>query len=250
MNVKQPTLRVNTDTKMRNQLSSTKLDIQKVPGNSLVVHWLWCTFTAEGPGSTPGQGTTIPQAVGLGQKKSGGSLQKCNWLFQLQKNSLWSEGVTSSISLCWRTVQVPCLQQSISTREHILRVLSRTLKKTMIRLANLNPRIFNDSQTQLRHHSYEVPSKPAGHLRPECASLTTCTNDGKAKRQQGLLPNTLLFPGEAGSDPGLTPRCPDPLSQTFCFVRSKFLGRCLDSVWSLSRTRRVISNRNINFKST
>ena len=88
----------------------------------------------------------------------------------------------------------------------------------MIRLANLNPRIFNDSQTQLRHHSYEVPSKPAGHLRPECASLTTCTNDGKAKRQQGLLPNTLLFPGEAGSDPGLTPRCPDPLSQTFCFV--------------------------------
>lgn len=114
---------------------------------------------------------------------------------------------------------------------HILRVLSRTLKKTMVCLANLkNPRIFNDSQTQLRHHSYEVPSKSAGHLRPECASLTTCTNDGKAKRQQALLPNTLLFPGEAGSDPGLTPRCPDPLSQTFCFVRSKFLGRCLDSV--------------------
>ena len=126
----------------------------------------------------------------------------------------------------------------------------KNVKKTMIRLANLNPRIFNDSQTQLRHHSYEVPSKPAGHLRPECASLTTCTNDGKAKRQQGLLPNTLLLPGEAGSDPGLTPRCPDPLSQTFCFVRSKFLGRCLDSVWSLSRTLRVISNRNINFKST
>lgn len=79
MHVKQPTLRVNTETAMRNQLSSTKLDIQKVPGNSLVVHWLrLCTFTAEGPGLTPGQGTTIPQAVGLGQKKLGVSLQNCN----------------------------------------------------------------------------------------------------------------------------------------------------------------------------
>lgn len=160
-------------------------------------------------------------------------------------------GSPAPSTLCWSTVEVPCFQQSINILEHILRVLSRTLKKTMVCLANLkNPRMFNDSQTQLRHHSYEVPSKSAGHLRPECASLTTCTNDGKAKRQQALLPNTLLFPGEAGSDPGLTPRCPDPLSQTFCFVRSKFLGRCLDSVWSLSRTPRVISNRNINFKST
>lgn len=84
MNVKPPALRVNTEAAMRNQLSPTKLGIQKAPGNSLVVHWLWlCTFTAEGPGSTPGQGTTIPQAVGLGQKKLGGALQKCNWLFQL-----------------------------------------------------------------------------------------------------------------------------------------------------------------------
>lgn len=115
-------------------------------------------------------------------------------------------GSPAPSTLCWSTVEVPCFQQSINILEHILRVLSRTLKKTMVCLANLkNSRIFNDSQTQLRHHSYEVPSKSAGHLRPECASLTTCTNDGKAKRQQGPLPNTLLFPGEAGSDPGLSP---------------------------------------------
>ena len=33
-------------------------------GNSLVVQWLGlCAFTAEGPGSIPGQGTKIPQIV-------------------------------------------------------------------------------------------------------------------------------------------------------------------------------------------
>ena len=37
-------------------------------GNSLAVQWLGlCAFTAEGPGSTPGQGTKIPQAVGCSQ---------------------------------------------------------------------------------------------------------------------------------------------------------------------------------------
>ena len=40
------------------------------PGNSLAVQWLRLhIFTAEGPGSTPGQGTTVPQAVRCGQKK-------------------------------------------------------------------------------------------------------------------------------------------------------------------------------------
>ena len=40
-------------------------------GNSLVVQWLGlCTFTAEGPGSFPGQGTKkIPQATQPGQKQ-------------------------------------------------------------------------------------------------------------------------------------------------------------------------------------
>ena len=34
-------------------------------GNSLAVQWLvgLCALTAEGPGSTPGWGTKIPQAV-------------------------------------------------------------------------------------------------------------------------------------------------------------------------------------------
>ena len=40
------------------------------PGNSLAVQWLGrCTFTAEGPGSIPGRGTKIPQALWRGQKK-------------------------------------------------------------------------------------------------------------------------------------------------------------------------------------
>ena len=39
-------------------------------GNSLAVQWLGlCTFTAEVPGSTPGWGTNIPQAVQRGKKK-------------------------------------------------------------------------------------------------------------------------------------------------------------------------------------
>ena len=39
-------------------------------GNSLAVQWLGLgTFTAEGPGSTPGRGIKIPQAGQQGQKK-------------------------------------------------------------------------------------------------------------------------------------------------------------------------------------
>ena len=39
-------------------------------GNSLVLQWLGlCTFTAEGAGSIPGQGTKIPQAAVYQKKK-------------------------------------------------------------------------------------------------------------------------------------------------------------------------------------
>ena len=39
-------------------------------GNSFAVHWLGlCTFTDEGEGSIPGQGTKIPQDTRHGQKK-------------------------------------------------------------------------------------------------------------------------------------------------------------------------------------
>ena len=42
----------------------------KPPENSLVLQWLgFCTFIAEGIGSTPGQGTNIPQASWHDQKK-------------------------------------------------------------------------------------------------------------------------------------------------------------------------------------
>ena len=38
-------------------------------GTSLVVQWLGLhIFTAKGPGSVPGQGTKIPQAMWHGQK--------------------------------------------------------------------------------------------------------------------------------------------------------------------------------------
>ena len=50
----------------------TLLANAKIPdlGNSLVFQWLGLhAFTAEGPGSIPGQGTKIPQAVSRGQKK-------------------------------------------------------------------------------------------------------------------------------------------------------------------------------------
>ena len=47
---------------------SLKKKIKK--GNSLVVQWLRLhAFTAEGPGSIPGQGTRIPQAAWHGQEK-------------------------------------------------------------------------------------------------------------------------------------------------------------------------------------
>ena len=50
-----------------------KIDYSKITkskGNSLAVQWLGLrTFTAEGTGSIPGQGTKIPQAAWCGQKK-------------------------------------------------------------------------------------------------------------------------------------------------------------------------------------
>ena len=43
---------------------------KKIRGNSLAVQWLGLgAFTAEGPGSIPGWGTKIPQAVWCRQKK-------------------------------------------------------------------------------------------------------------------------------------------------------------------------------------
>lgn len=128
---------------------------------------------------------------------------------------MWNKGGSPAPStLCWSTMEVPCFQQSISILEHIPRVLSRTLKKTMICLANLkNPRIFNDSQTQLRHYSYEVPSKSAGHLCPERTSLTTCPNDGKAKSQAWSPAQHSPIPRESwiwSRTDSLMPRPPQP----------------------------------------
>ena len=41
------------------------------PGSFLAVQWLGlCALTAEGPGSTPGGGTKIPEAVRCNQKES------------------------------------------------------------------------------------------------------------------------------------------------------------------------------------
>ena len=50
---------------------STECDLRNYSlGNSLVVQWLGlCTFTAEGPGSIPGQGAKIPQAKKKKEKK-------------------------------------------------------------------------------------------------------------------------------------------------------------------------------------
>ena len=50
------------------------------PGNSLEVQWLVLrAFTAEGPGSIPGQGTKIPQTARLlGQKKK----KKKKWSYK------------------------------------------------------------------------------------------------------------------------------------------------------------------------
>ena len=43
---------------------------ERIKGNSLVVQWLaLCAFTAEGPGSIPGQGTKILQAMMTPRKK-------------------------------------------------------------------------------------------------------------------------------------------------------------------------------------
>ena len=51
----------------------------KPPENSLVLQWLgFCTFTAEGIGSTPGQGTKIPQASRHDQKKKKSNKQTKN----------------------------------------------------------------------------------------------------------------------------------------------------------------------------
>ena len=47
-----------------------KVSIEHYLRNSLVIQWLeLCTFTAKGPGSVPGRGTKISQAIRHGQKK-------------------------------------------------------------------------------------------------------------------------------------------------------------------------------------
>ena len=44
-----------------------------ISGNTLAVQWLGLqAFTAKGPGSIPGRGTKIPQAVWHSQKKNKG----------------------------------------------------------------------------------------------------------------------------------------------------------------------------------
>ena len=54
--------------------------MQRIKGNSPVVQWLGlCTFTAKGPGSIPGWGTKIPQAMRCGQRKK--KNQKFNFPF-------------------------------------------------------------------------------------------------------------------------------------------------------------------------
>ena len=93
MNVKQPTLRVNTETAMRNQLSSTKLDIKRFQG----IPW-WSIGYDSVPSLPRAQGQLLVRELqshrlwGLAKKKLWGSLRKCNWLFQLHKNSVWSKG--------------------------------------------------------------------------------------------------------------------------------------------------------------
>ena len=50
--------------------AKTRMSEKEQRGNSLVVQWLGLsTFTAEGLGSIPGQGTKIPQAARHGQGK-------------------------------------------------------------------------------------------------------------------------------------------------------------------------------------
>ena len=58
-----------TELEKRNQAPFCVLHLKnQVPGNSLAVQWLGLhTFMAEGAGSTPGQGTKIPQASQCGQ---------------------------------------------------------------------------------------------------------------------------------------------------------------------------------------
>ena len=50
-------------------------------GNSLVVQWLGrCALTAEGPGSVPGRGTKISQAVWPSKKKKERKKKPVPWL--------------------------------------------------------------------------------------------------------------------------------------------------------------------------
>ena len=61
------------------------LDLELNLGNSLAVQWLGLgTFTAKVPGSIPGQGTKIPQAKSLGQKR-----KKKKEISLLWSNRLW-----------------------------------------------------------------------------------------------------------------------------------------------------------------
>lgn len=56
--------------KKRNMKIFLLLLLKEYGGNSLAVQWLAChTFTVQGPGSVPGQGTKIPSCAAQPKKK-------------------------------------------------------------------------------------------------------------------------------------------------------------------------------------
>ena len=66
--------------------------------NSLVVQWLGLgSFTAKGPGSIPGWGTKIPQAMQRGQKKKK-SKTDCHFLFLIKSISFYSHSCSAPVS--------------------------------------------------------------------------------------------------------------------------------------------------------
>ena len=64
--------------------------LKNLLGNSLVVQWLLCAFTAKGPGSIPGQGTKIRQATWFGKKKKKKSKRHCTKDSILLGRAVWT----------------------------------------------------------------------------------------------------------------------------------------------------------------
>lgn len=130
MNVKQPTLRVNTETAMRNQLSSTKLDIKRFQ----VTPW-WSIGYDSVPSLPRAQGQLLVTELqshrlwGLAKKNYGAPSKSATDYFNYIRIVCGAKGITSSIYPMLESTEVPCFQQRISTLEHIQRVLLRTLKK-------------------------------------------------------------------------------------------------------------------------